>query len=744
MLNIILYQHYTNAATFNSEKPVFYFTNQQKEIEKLTHKISVNNTVGITGLSGSGKSEIARKFAQDKQGSYKLIAFLDASVDLIPQFVKLSGFINKNFCNKQEICVSENYTDVKIDLMRYLKSKTDWLLIFDGLSINKNNSIKEFIDWKHNGHIIICSQDTQYLLQRISPSKADEKNSRVIINKIMKDPSINLIDELVYNTKDYPLYMIGHAAIYLDNNNHMTVKEYINHTKKYDNKISAHLDLVLKELPEEARYVLHLIALLNNNKLPKKFLEIIVGDKVDLTTSIDNLVRLGLIETISDDINNQIFRMHDLIQEEKLKKSSNKINKKYIEDLLNKVSQLMPEIVNDKAIFIKSDYIENNLECLINNADKFDVNLLKIASLKKDLLWYYLIYTRQNDKAKTIIDWFLYNKQKIESLSNNIQEKETYSSFLIFTAIYKYSASNETPKKAMQFLDQAETVLKNTNCCNELMTYVYSIKALIQISSGDIVNSKINIKKAEARRPDKLKTLLGAGLIEYNKSKILIAEGKYQEALNNVLLDIKYSKKKKSSLHLAPEYITKAKILNLMDSYQEAYSVIHSNLYEHTMKSKRDRVSGVILSQILRELSIAELGLGKNLESLDHAIDSVDILINSNRNTKKNNLENSRDVLLAQALVAKANAQVDNNQAAHAIENYKIAKNIYWNAYERSNIHNIHEVSYLLYQGVKASQKLDNQKDKTIEGNYFYQLLIEYFSADNLYRKKLKDTFNFQ
>ncbi|WP_375330783.1 hypothetical protein [Candidatus Tisiphia endosymbiont of Oplodontha viridula] len=106
---------------FNKEEPVYYFVNHEEQINNIRKLLIRDRIVGITGISGIGKSEIARKYAQKYQQDYDIIAFLDASIDLIPQFVLLAKEINQKICSKTGCFISESTGSVKQNLMTYLK-----------------------------------------------------------------------------------------------------------------------------------------------------------------------------------------------------------------------------------------------------------------------------------------------------------------------------------------------------------------------------------------------------------------------------------------------------------------------------------------------------------------------------------------------------------------------------------------------------------------------------------------------
>ncbi|WP_341758429.1 NB-ARC domain-containing protein [Candidatus Tisiphia endosymbiont of Ditula angustiorana] len=260
-VTVITLSNSVYAIIINKEKPVYYFTNHEEQISKLREKLVNDKKVGVTGITGMGKSELVRKYVKEYQHKYNIIGFLDVAVDLIPQFITIAREINKQICLKEECYISEDPKNVKNSLMEYLKHQSKWLLIFDNLHINENDKIKDIIDWHHGGHVIICSQDDKYLISKIPVPYLKEEHATVIINKIMKNQSPKFVSELVDNLKGYPAYMIGHSAIFLQNNSHMTIEEYIKYMEKYDNKIRGHLEIVLKEITQCGKELLYKMTL---------------------------------------------------------------------------------------------------------------------------------------------------------------------------------------------------------------------------------------------------------------------------------------------------------------------------------------------------------------------------------------------------------------------------------------------------------------------------------------------------
>lgn len=241
----------------NKEEPVYYFVNHEEQIISLRKKLLTDKIVGITGITGMGKSEMVRKYVQEYKQDYEIIAFLDASIDLIPQFILIAKEINQQICLKSNCYIAEDPKNVKASLMLYLKPKSKWLLIFDNLHINENEKVKDIIEWHHQGHIIICSQDSKYLLSKLAVPYLKDEHAAIIINKIMGTQSQKFIEELVQSLRGYPTNIISQSTIFLQNNSHVNIKEYINHIQKHDNKIRAYLEVVLKEITPQGKELLY-------------------------------------------------------------------------------------------------------------------------------------------------------------------------------------------------------------------------------------------------------------------------------------------------------------------------------------------------------------------------------------------------------------------------------------------------------------------------------------------------------
>lgn len=327
--------------TINKEEPVFYFTNHASQLEELRNKLMQYSVVGITGIKGIGKSELARKYVSTYQQQYDLIAFIDMGSELIPQFLQIAKYINSELCQQDTICITENPNLIKQNLFSYLNNRENWLLIFDNLNVGENDKTKEFMAYqaKPKGHFIFCSQDSKYFRHKVEVPYLKKDNVIKIANQIMIGAPNSIKMEFTNAITGYPTYIVANGAIFLHNNNYVSIKDYMQYMKNEENKILAHLQVILKQLSISEKDLLFQLALLDTKRTPRNLLEKIANTKEEFFNKLHNINRFGIIEQISADRNAQIFRMHDAIREELLNLRGNKLIQQDIIKLLAKIKK---------------------------------------------------------------------------------------------------------------------------------------------------------------------------------------------------------------------------------------------------------------------------------------------------------------------------------------------------------------------------------------------------------------------
>lgn len=751
---LLIYSSYSYAVIINKEKPVYYYTNNSKQIEELKEKLRVGGTVGVTGISGIGKSELVRRYVEKYSKEYEIVAFFDTNTDLSPQFIALAKEINAQICPKEQ-CVKEGVNFAKESVIDYLKNKDKWLLIFDNLHINENHKVKDIIELRHNGHIIICSQDDKYLLQKIPVPFLNSEHTRELISKIITKPSYKFSTKLIDELKGYPTYVLAHSVIFLQNNNHMTIEEYVNYMKNNENKTREHLNIVLGQVSAQTKETLFKLALLNNQRIPRWLIEETVIDKEPLSSVLHEIIRFGLMELISEDRDDQVFRIHDAVKNELLALAGEEVNRNNIDYMVATLHNAMPNKMVNKFFKIGNDLdFENNLEILLSNGDKYKADILKTMELKNDLLGYYL-RSREPLKAKKAIDWFRANKDKFNTQYMSAEEKVSYSRYLGRIGRYEYFTANQPAEVAMGYLKEAKSVIDTLSGNESAKTAIYYEAFQIQIFTGDIQAAKDNLEIIEKIMIENPQLSYKDSMIDYGKARIFLAQGKYEQALSAItlmldkeLLQLKKSKEdydytkaevalEQESAWLAPIYILKAEILNYLQEFHAAHD-ISKKVYDIIRNKSIADITSSTLAYTLTELSRAELGLKLKDEALKHADEAVNILIGDEERSNRE-IDDSTDVFLAPALVAKGEALNALDKLKDAVDNYKAAKNIYWNIYGSTYSKQMDNVSYLLVCTAKAYHNMSSETAEHKKCDYYYQLHIKFFGNDHPRSLQLKN-----
>ncbi|WP_341794504.1 hypothetical protein [Rickettsia endosymbiont of Rhinocyllus conicus] len=117
--NIFAREQISNLVT-----PVSYFIDHTLQIKKIKSNLIKYKQSGILGVSGMGKTQVARMYAYDNKADYDLIWFIDCNLDIDGQLMKLAKVIN---AQANSAIILDNISMVRKELMTYLASKDKWL-----------------------------------------------------------------------------------------------------------------------------------------------------------------------------------------------------------------------------------------------------------------------------------------------------------------------------------------------------------------------------------------------------------------------------------------------------------------------------------------------------------------------------------------------------------------------------------------------------------------------------------------
>lgn len=678
--------------------PAKYFTNHDKELEDLSNKLENYNKAAVVGISGIGKTQLVRMYAEKNHGQYKLIWFFDCNSDLSEQFLELIKKINHSEENK----LLEDPKNAKNIVKDYLTSRKGWLLVFDNLRLNQNDQIKDIIDWEHNGHMIICSQDASGFTEVIQLPHLNLDNSKTLVKKVLKSPDTTLINELSEIFQGYPLWIVQ-GAMFLRENRYMKTSDYKDLLMKADNKPEMHIKLVLQQLPESSKNLMCKIAVLNNHLVSKNILENTLPNNKELSKDLYNLKRFGLIGVVGENDNQQIFEMHDMIKDTILGILELDTIKANITEIIDRLNLLTPKsVVNRYLVLTEDSTIRGSLEVLLANAESYNIDITKVIELRKNLMGLYL-NSLDYYNCQKMADWLLAKKEDKDfiELIKADKDKVTYAEYIIDIGVYEDFAKTDYIN-ATRFLEEARNVLDNISGYPEVKFTVYAQLAQIYAFGGDLVNSENKLNVIEQLISSHQNVEFDLGLYWFIRAKNYLSQGYYDKAKYAIEKNIEVESHLPQNTFTAPTYILQSEILNFMGLFSTAQQ-ISKRIYDQETNSIKDEHE--IHSRILTQLSRAELGLGKFDEALIYIDKAINILTKKDKITDSVELSNSHNTDLASALLVKAEILASMGNQLLSLEFYSMAETVFYNRY-RNNMYNLDNVGYLYAMASEASCNL--------------------------------------
>lgn len=688
----------------NQVIPVSYFVNHVFQLKKIEQNLNKYKKTGVVGTSGIGKTQLIRMYAYEKKSEYEIVWFFDSKLDIDVEFSRLAQEIN-NKENKEVI--NTDASRAKQEIMNYLSSKNNWLLVFDNNITKQNHKILDFINWDNNGHIIFASQDREFLPHVINVDAFNKRDSATLANNIIEAKSNDLVDFITSEFKGYPV-LIVQAAQLLNNIPGLDQSVYKEKIVSNTDRIKLNIELAVNALPDSAKNILYKIALINNQRFSKNILSIISTNPTSLDTDLYELSKFALISSIDADEENPVFEMHDIIAINILKLNNPKNSKQDLESIIVKLTRAMPEGVHKGHIFRTSKTMHENLEVIFNNVAKYKPDILKLMEFNLILATDY-INTMNGKRAKVLIDWFQEqdsNKNfKLRSMSE--YEQYIYSRYLGAVGGY-YRIILHDHRSAMKYFQRAQEILYRIDNYYDIRSNTIYQLALSQIAIGMLEEASKNIQIIDNMMTNKLTSDSESGLIHLAKAKLLNAQGDFNNALQEVNQDISESIKHgldKNDILFASTYMLKIEILNNLEKYKEAL-VEERSLYEMYKLHKEE--DHEYFGRLYAQMAKTYLGV-KNLDKAkEEAEKSLRILGKHNKQITQKEVRFSEDIELAKAYLIYAEALLADNKLKSAIDNYEIAEGIYNNAY-KDNANKMHDIIHTVYKGAIASYQANDE-----------------------------------
>lgn len=683
----------------NTVYPVGYYCGHQEERGLLKKNLSTFKKVSIVGISGIGKTQLARQYAYTNQDKYNLIWSFDGDVDLDYQFVQLARAINQDNRYGAVTTLPEGIREAQKAVLDFLKSHNDFLIIVDNLKENDKQQAKLFLNWDNNGYLIFCSQDAFLLPHVIYLRHLLPQDSEGIIRAIYPDVNNKFLPQLIKKLDGYPI-AIANTAIFLKSNTYISMQEYNIYSKQNKDNMTIYLNLLNSKLDNSTKELLYKIVFLNNQSISKSFLEKLSSKK----TFVNDLLSLNRYQILSTkkEFNNTLFELHDHLKNTVIRGMGKAVSQ-YVEHTVDAVNTLIPKGKNEKQELILSDEsVISSFEKLLHYAEEYNIDKVKVLELKKNLMSFYLGMGVQ--RCHDLKKWFLDNKEYF--IHSSVHHAKALSAeFMALIGIYDYFVGARHVA-AINHLLQAEQLIQDLKGYEDIKYLCYSQLAQAYVYNADIDKTKYYLNKAEDVDFSKSNISIDNTLLKYIESKYFAFKGNYSKSLDAIEELIWLIKDHPIDYYYAPVYIHKAALLNYLGRYQQAYDLVRP-IYEKEIGYISSGNAGGVRLKVIVELSRSEYGLGKLNTALQYASQSVNIYL-KDKARENVNLSTSTDIELAYALITKADILSKLSREKEAMESYNLADSIYYNKY-KDFIKNVDEVSYLYFMGAQAAHIIKDE-----------------------------------
>jgi tetratricopeptide (TPR) repeat protein len=638
ILLIIYSNTFAQEQVSNLITPVSYFVNHEQQLKILDEHLNKYRQASIVGTSGIGKTQLIRMYSYENKNNYDLIWFFDCNLDLNEQFVKLAQQLNM----VKQANISEAITLSKKEVMSYLTTTTKWLLVFDNLKVNENKKVQDLIDWEHNGHVVFCSQDNEKLHNIIAMPLLDHPTIVALANNLLNNKDNNSIEFLTQSFSGYPILIVQGAQL-LNKVKGLEKEEYKKKIYQSTDKIAMNISMAIQQLNPNAVTLLNKIALLNNQSFSKQLLTIITDNTNTLDDDIYQLSKF-IISNIDPNKDNPIFEMHDIVSNKIMELNGNN-NKIYLENMISKLPK--PKGIFSAYLWRSAKTIPENLEILLKNSEKYNINLYAILTLRSELFSLYLnIY---NNKAKQMFDWFNQkdkNKElKLWQMSES--QKFYYARYLGAIGVY-HEIILRNFDTAISYLNKSLNIVDKFDDDEANYSLKFSIMSNIsesQILLGNIALAKEFLKKIEELAKQGVIQEIDISTMYTLKSALCEMQGKYKESLEYVDKATEIFIKNGfdiNAIALSEHRLYRVSILNSLGRYQEAYTQAQQiyDIYK-LLKHKNNK----IFADIYTEMAKSELGLGKVDKASEYINQAISIgLIEENTIHDKTNYSKNLDL----------------------------------------------------------------------------------------------------
>lgn len=348
-------------------------TSQETELEKY-FSLNKHGRASITGVSGIGKSELAKYYLNKNNSKYKIVWWFDATKDLTSQFYQFAVEWNAVFLNpNDQIPLTKLSIKGVVGYMKnhLRRTEKEWIIIFDNAI--SEEEIKDYIPLVHQGdpiqkHVLITSQNQNGWPFKINLTEFSEEEALLYTKQQLPHELKDSVNVLISEIGRIPFYL-GKTVDYIRQHD-ITIKDYLmKYTNAKETALSRNsnqnftrVDAKINEIKKKSTITYDILALLSLSDriyLPHKVLDLFVSQASPTSDFLEILKTLDsssfLQKSSHRSLTSRSYCVHDLVRSTVRKKISKPEITLYTESL----SQIFVELLEQKWEYMIKYAIEN-------------------------------------------------------------------------------------------------------------------------------------------------------------------------------------------------------------------------------------------------------------------------------------------------------------------------------------------------------------------------------------------------
>lgn len=696
----------------------FFFVGRESQLQEIHDFFEKGDrrVLALTGGPGFGKSQIAKKYAQQFHTHYDLIWWFDVDQDIPSQFERLAIALNTLLPAEEKIIPSTISKESLLDLIKNILRIKDirYLFIFDNPE-NFSNVEKyiPFVHDKQSKHVLLTSRNPNVWVDTVKIGKFKREESLQLIHGSLPQEKKDDVNKLAETLSDYPLDLIlaigsirryptmtipKYLAIYRDNAFTHKAKEQNTMLDSYSNDspttLLISLNLIEKD-HKDALQTLYFMSLLNSKDIPESYIESWLKKAGSSLTS-DEAIKyiydqslVGVSDTAEFHDKQQVkenqrihyLSMHDRIHQLINEKLSGEEKKK----LLDTATDVMLEVFSGRSYdFIKKVVKEPihllHAKKLCENAQKVGYTSSKLLQLKVCILEFLMGSLRDFEGAKVVLEDIEKDREQ------GLQLEPYYEAHFKINKGFFETIYNSNNDEAIRNMSEGLTILTSLKKYNEErlraisnLAQYHALRGEINKAAEFINDGKMTFKKSDSEHYNIFYL--------FNWSFVLNDQGKFEEAME-VIQKVKVTPQFGADtptlyhaiLFQNLEILIKQRRFEEAQKKLEEYDEIIKKFYQERYKTYRG------VGNILYFKSLISLYKGTDAHKIiEYLSEAIKLYNESLRGDKKNRYQ-------ARTHLALGKAHALNKDYREALKAYLFSEEIYDAVFKEKNVDDVSEL----------------------------------------------------